>query len=276
MIKNKTAINFCPTGMVPTKKLNSNVPVSVSEIIEETHQAYEIGITIAHLHARNEDETPTYKKSVYQHIFEGVRKHCPDLIICGSTSGRDTNEFDKRSEVIELKPDMCSLTLSSLNFINQASINAPDMIRALLEKMNKFNVIPELECFDLGMINYGNYLISKGLINGPRYWNLLFGNIFGMQSNLSSISTAISQINLDDHSYISLGGLGDAQLLTLQIGILTGHGVRVGLEDNLWFDKKRTIQASNNTLLQRTHEIMRINETELFSSKEFKENVFHR
>jgi len=270
----RIAINFCPTGMVPTKKMNESVPVSVSEIIEETHRAYELGITIAHLHARNEDETPTHKKVTYEKIFEGVRKHCPGLLICGSTSGRNVNEFEKRSEVIELKPDMCSLTLSSLNFINQASINAPDMIRKLLEKMNDYGVVPELECFDLGMINFGNYLIQKGFIYGPKYWNLLFGNISGMQANLSSISAAMAQIIQDDDTYVSIGGLGDNQIFTTQIGILVGCGVRIGLEDNLWYDKKRQVSATNLKLLQRMHLLMELNEVELFGSKEFRNEIF--
>jgi 3-keto-5-aminohexanoate cleavage enzyme len=102
----KIIINFCPTGMVPTKAITRYVPITPLEIIEQTHEAFELGITIVHLHARNEDETPTYKSSVYQEIFEGVRKHCPGLIICGSSSGRNWSEFEKRSEVLELKPDM--------------------------------------------------------------------------------------------------------------------------------------------------------------------------
>ena len=120
MHKNKTVINFVPTGMVPTKEMTPNVPISPAEIIEQTHEAYEVGITIAHLHARDKDGVPTWKPEVYKEIFEGVRKHCPDLVICGSTSGRNFPEFEKRSAVIELKPDMCSLTLSSLNFNSQA------------------------------------------------------------------------------------------------------------------------------------------------------------
>ena len=125
--KNKIIINFCPTGMVPTKKDTPHVPISAQEIIEQTHEAYEIGITIAHLHARDDDGVPAYKKVKYAEIFEGVRKYCPTLVVCGSTSGRDFPEFEKRSEVIELQPDMCSLTLSSLNFINKASTNEPWM-----------------------------------------------------------------------------------------------------------------------------------------------------
>lgn len=271
----QTAINFCPTGMVPTKAMTPHVPISVSEIIEEVHQAYEIGITIAHLHARDEQGAPTHLKSVNQQIFEGIRKHCPDLIICASSSGRLVQDFESRSEVIELKPDMCSLTLSSLNFMHSASVNSPDIIKQLLDKMNQYHVVPELECFDLGMINYGNYLIEKGVIKGLKYWNLLFGNIAGMQADLNTVSAALNQIKQDENTYISLAGLGNNQFKTNQIAVLNNFGVRIGLEDNIWFDEKRTKLATNMDLLKRIHSIMEINEKQLFSSSQFRQTYFN-
>lgn len=252
--------------MVPTKESTPFVPISAEEIIEQTHEAYEVGITIAHLHARLENGEPTYQKTNYQKIFEGVRKHCPELIICGSTSGRDFPEFEKRSEVIELKPDMCSLTLSSLNFISQASVNDPDMIIRLAEKMKENGVSPELECFDLGMINYGKYLIKKGLVEGPVFWNLLFGNISGFQANLNQISTALNEMPKED--FTVLAGLGDNQLSVNSTAIAMGYGVRVGIEDNIWWDKKRAKKCTNLGLVKRIHELIEINQKVFFKPRE--------
>ena len=274
-MKKRIIINFCPTGMVPQKSMTPHVPISPSEIIEQTHEAYELGITIAHLHARDEKGIPTYKKSKYHEIFEGVRKYCPDLIICGSSSGRNFNEFEKRSEVVELGPDMCSLTLSSLNFMRQASVNSPDMIVSLAEKMEKFGVVPELECFDLGMINYGKYLIKKGVLKGPFYWNLLFGNIAGFQANLSQIGVAVGEIP-EDH-LISLGGLGEHQLSVNSIAIALGHGVRVGLEDNIWWDEERSRLSTNKELVQRIHDLIQIHGNEFMTPVELRElGVFNK
>lgn len=253
--------------MIPTKSITSNVPISPQEIVEQTHEAYEIGVTIAHLHAREDNGVPSFKKSIYQEIFEGVRKHCPDLIICGSSSGRNFPEFEKRSELIELQPDMCSLTLSSLNFINQSSVNHPDMIQSLAEKMKQFGVVPELECFDLGMINYGLYLIEKQIIEGPYYWNLLFGNIAGMQATFSHMGTAIKEI--PSSHYISLAGLGSDQLPINASAIAMGYGVRVGLEDNIWLDHKGGKLATNTELVRRIHQLLEIHGTEYFPSSEF-------
>jgi len=270
-MKNHIAVNFCPTGMVPTKKETPHVPIDVEEIIEQTHEAYEKGITIVHLHARDKAGLPTHKKEVYGKIFEGVRKHCSDLIICGSTSGRDVKDFERRSEVIELKPDMCSLTLSSLNFLKQASLNAPDMILKLLEKMNEYNVTPELECFDLGMINFGKYLKSKNLIKGSCYWNIIFGNIAGMQANAHTVAAVVSEIGVvKDKNYISFGGIGKEQLKANELAIVFGYGVRVGIEDNIWFDSNKRKLATNLDLIDRVHNIIKINELEVYKPAEFK------
>ncbi|MFT6845266.1 MAG: 3-keto-5-aminohexanoate cleavage enzyme [Flavobacteriales bacterium] len=262
----KTIINFCPTGMIPTKSINETTPISPAEIIEQTHEAYEVGITIAHLHARQEDEQPTYKKSVYAKIVEGVRKHCPDLLICCSTSGRNSPALEHRSEVMELYPDMCSLTLSSLNFQKSASMNSPDVIEGLLDKMIAFGVNPELECFDLGMINYGKYLLKKKELNSPSYWNLIFGNIAGLQPTFDQIGAAINAV--PEGHFIGLGGLGKHQLMTTSVAIASGLGVRTGLEDNNWMDDNRTIKATNMSLLKRTHALMDLNQKKLMNSSE--------
>ncbi len=264
----KTIINFSPTGMIPTRSMTPHVPVTPQEIIEQVHQAYEIGITLVHVHARDEHEAPTWDPQVYQRIFEGVRKHCPDLVLGASTSGRNFPEFEKRSAVIELRPDMCSLTLSSLNFVNQASPNSPEMVRGLAQKMKEYGVKPEFECFDLGMINYGHYLIRKDLAQPPFYWNLFFGNIAGMQSSLAQIGVALGEIRGDQH-YVALGGIGRSQLPVNATAIANGFGVRIGLEDNIWFDPDETVKATNIGLLKRVHGLMDLHQKQLFTAAEF-------
>lgn len=260
-------VNFTPTGMVPTKAMNPHVPISVQEIIEEVHQAYELGITIAHLHARDEEGEPTYKREVYAKIMTGVRTHCPDLVICLSLSGRNFNEFEKRSQPIELMPDMGSLTLSSLNFTRQASVNSPDMIMQLSEKMNQYGVHPELEVFDLGMIQYGKYLIQKNLIQPPYYFNIIFGNIAGMQSQFHSMGAVM--MDLPDTSYWAFGGIGDQQLKANTMAIAMGGGVRVGLEDNLYYDAAKSRLATNLDLIRRIKEIASLFERRIMAPATF-------
>ncbi len=144
---------------------------------------------MVHLHARDpETGEPTYKKETYQKIIDGIRKHAPQIILGVSTSGRTYNEFEKRSECLDLegalKPDFGSLTLSSLNFNKQASVNTPQMIQDLARKMLEKGIKPELEVFDLGMINYARYLIQKKLVQPPYYVNFILGNIACAQSDM--------------------------------------------------------------------------------------------
>ncbi|MDW8345277.1 MAG: 3-keto-5-aminohexanoate cleavage protein [Verrucomicrobiae bacterium] len=247
---------FNPTGLESMKRQSPHVPVTPQEIIEQVHEAYEIGITLVHVHARHNDESPTHEPEIYATIFDGIRKHCPDLVICASTSGRVEQDFDKRSAVLELRPDMGSLTLGSLNFSSGPSINAPRTIERLLEKMEQFGVRPELECFDVGMINYAKYLIERQRLKPPFYFNLLVGNLATAPDDLIQVGLMIRSLPVG--AWWALAGIGRAQLRANTLAILEGGGVRVGLEDNLWEDDARTRLATNASLLQRIHQLAAI------------------
>ena len=269
----KLIINFTPTGMIPTKDMTPHIPITVNEIIEDVHKAYEIGITMVHIHAREEDSgIPTYKKEVYAKIISGIRRYAPDLVICVSLSGRNFNTFKKRANVLslegDLKPDMGSLTLSSLNFNKVASMNAPCMIEDLAKIMKDKGIIPELEVFDVGMINFGNYLVKKDLIRPPLYYNLLFGNIACAQTNL--LHTGVMLNDIPEDALVSIAGIGNGQLMMNSLAIAIGKGVRVGLEDNIWFDAERTRLATNTALIERVHVIAKANNREIMTPSEFR------
>lgn len=250
-MKNKI-INFTPTG-TQTNRDNSFAPLLPPEIIDEVHQAYELGISVTHIHARDPiNFENTYKKEIYQEIVTGIRKYCPDLSICVSLTGRLFSDFEKRSEPLEVYPDMGSLTMSSLNFPKSSSINDPDMIIKLIEKMKLFGVIPEIECFDPGMLNYTNYLVKKGILTGPNYINVIFGNIFNSQLEPSTISSIIN--NKPSNSVMCFGGIGKQQLNSNIMGLIYGDGIRIGLEDNLYYRNKE--KTTNIDLLKRIHRII--------------------
>jgi uncharacterized protein (DUF849 family) len=260
-------INFTPTGTQPNRE-NSYAPLLPNEIIEEVHDAYEFGITMVHIHARHPETLKnSCDKNHYRPIIEGIRKHCPDLSICVSLTGRLEPEFERRSEVLELLPDMGSLTMSSLNFPTGESINSPGTILKLIEKMKVYGVTPEIECFDSGMLNYTNYLINKGILEGPHYINVILGNIYNAQTDLTTISSILN--NKPKDSVICLGGIGKDQLKSNIMGLLYSDGIRIGLEDNLYStDKNKT---KNIWLLKRIHRIMDELPIKLMSPKKFKE-----
>jgi uncharacterized protein (DUF849 family) len=266
----KKIINFTPTGTQPTRD-NSLAPLEVNEIIEEVHQAYEIGISITHIHARDPKTfSNTYKKEIYGPIIEGIRKHCPELLVCASLTGRNFPELIHRTEVLECLPDMGSLTMSSLNFPTGASTNQPQMILDLISKMGEYGVQPEIECFDSGMVNYTKYLISKNILKPPFYMNVILGNIYNAQSDLNSLAAIKSAIL---HNVTTcIGGIGNQQLKSNIIGLLEFDGIRIGLEDNLYYKGK--IKATNIELLKRAYRIMNELEMECMSSKELRKNGY--
>ncbi len=265
-------VNFTPTGMIPTKKMTEHVPVTVAEIVADVRAAVEIGITMVHLHARDEMGNACSSAKIYGEIIGGIRAFAPELVVCVSLSGRTLKKFEERAEPLtlegNLKPDMGSLTLSSLNFNRVESMNSPDMIRALAEKMKERGVVPELEAFDAGMINYAKYLERKEILRAPHYFNLLLGNIACAQADL--LHAGIMVRDLPPDSYWSFAGIGDKQLMMNALAITAGGGVRVGLEDNIWFDAEGTQKATNAGLLKRIHVIAKACERRVMTPGEFR------
>jgi 3-keto-5-aminohexanoate cleavage enzyme len=184
-----------------------------------------------------------------------------------SLSGRTFEELEKRAEVLQidgdLKPDMGSLTLSSVNFNREASMSSPNMIQALAGEMKQRRILPELEAFDVGMINYAKYLEKKGLLEPPHYFNLLLGNVACAQADL--LYGGLMVRDLPPNSYWSMAGIGEAQLMMNAVAIAAGGGVRVGLEDNIWYDPGRTKLARNVDLIRRIHRLADANERRIMT-----------
>jgi uncharacterized protein (DUF849 family) len=161
---------------------------------------------------------------------------------------------------------MGSLTMSSLNFPKSASVNEPDMILKLIQKMDDYGVIPEIECFDSGMLNYTNYLISKNVLKGPHYINVILGNIYNAQTDLSTISSIYH--NKPENSLMCLGGIGKDQLKCNIMGLLYFDGIRIGLEDNLYYREKE--KTTNIDLLKRIRTIMNEMDLKVMKPIDFK------
>ena len=267
----KKIINFCPTGTQSTKE-NSLAPIFQNEIIEEVIELYQKGITIVHVHARDKTGENTYRKEVYQNIIDGIKKYCSDLVICVSLSGRYFNDFSLRTEVLSLKPDMASLTMSSLNFPKSASINDPQTISNLIAEMKKYGVTPEIECFDAGMLRYTSYLQNKGILKDLLYINVILGNLFNASADIDSIAHIKNYF--PKNAKVCIGGIGGAQLKANIYGLIESDGIRIGLEDNFYFEKKK--KAKNIDLLNRINEISRILGIESMLPSEFrKTGILH-
>ena len=246
-------VNVALTGMVPTKADNQAVPVTPSEIVEDAERCVRAGASIVHVHARDDDGAPTWRAAVYAEIVGGIRERCPAAIVCVSTSGRSWKELERRAEVLDLegalRPDLASLTLGSLNFPKQASVNDPETIVALAERMHERGIVPELEVFDLGMTDYARFLVERGVLRPPFVFNVLLGSLGTLAAtplNLAMVTGA-----LPEGSVWAGAGIGRFQLAVNVLAIASGGHVRVGLEDNLWLDVEKTRPATNLALVER-------------------------
>ncbi len=268
----KLIINFAPTGVIPTKELSPYAPLQPDDIVKDVIKGYELGVSIAHLHVRDENDKNTSDPQIYGHVIKRIREACPNIIICASLSGRINNTFEARSAVLNLeggeKPDMGSLTLSSMNFSGNESVNTPEMIKKLLFKMNERGIKPELEVFDVGMVNYSKYLINKGWLKPPFYYNILCGNLFSAQAELSDISNIVNA--LPKGAVYSFAGLGNYQAKMNALGVISASGVRVGLEDNIYYDLDRKILATNEMLIRRVLKLAEAYERKIMKPEELR------
>jgi uncharacterized protein (DUF849 family) len=270
-------IVFAPTGMVPTKAQTPHIPVTPKEIAADVAEAARLGITSVHLHARDTIGDPTWEKSVYAEIIALIRSDHPDLVINVSTSGRNWSDLEKRADVLaldgDLKPDVASLTMSSMNFLSGASINAPETVRALARIMQDRGITPELEIFDLGMLNAASVLRKEGLLVGAVAANLFFGNIYGMQPTPATFAAAVD--GLPGWAMWCGAGLGSYATTAQALAIHSGGGVRVGLEDGIHLDQARTTLARNIDLVERVHKMLELAERTPMTSAEYRARLLH-
>ena len=251
-IFDKLIINAAITGMVPMKSDTPHVPITVDEIVADIKRARDAGASIVHLHARQEDGSADYRAEVYSQILAGARAVAPDVILCVSTSGRVFKTFEQRSEVLDCRnpqPEMASLTLGSMNFPKVASVNDPDMIRSLAQRMAERGIVPEMECFDLGMVEYANYLVERHVLVAPFYCNLLLGSLGTLSATPANLARMVGA--LPNGTTWAAAGIGRFQFPMNALAIAMGGHVRVGLEDNIWYDDERTRLATNAELITR-------------------------
>lgn len=270
MESNKIIINAALTGIIPTKEQNPHVPVTPEEIADDAKRVYDLGTSIVHIHARDKNGKPSHKKEIYKEIIEKIREKCGNMIITVSTSGRRVRNLEERIEVLELdgdsKPDMASLTLGSLNFQEDCSMNPPEAIISLLNTVKAAGIKPELEIFDTGMANYAKYLFKKGYLKGTHYVNLLLGSLGTIAATPKNLLHLIEE--LPEELVWGATGIGrfafDVQCISTAIG---GH-VRIGIEDSIYMDKDKSELATNEKLVLRIKRVAEAMGREIAAPKE--------
>ncbi|MEX0340295.1 MAG: 3-keto-5-aminohexanoate cleavage protein [Arenibacterium sp.] len=242
------------TGSLPQKSDNPAVPISITEQVESTQEAFEAGATIAHCHVRMEDGKPTSDPERFQHLKEGLETHCPGMIVQLSTGGR-SGAGRERGGMLPLKPDMASLTVGSNNFPTRVYENPPDLVDWLAAEMLEHDVKPEIEAFDLSHIFQAVKMAADGRLKGPLYVQFVMGVKNAMPADKASFDFMVETLGriAPDAQWCG-AGIGPNQIILNEWCIAAGGHCRTGLEDNVRLDRN-TLAPSNAALVTRAAEL---------------------
>jgi uncharacterized protein (DUF849 family) len=243
------------TGSLPKKADNPALPVTPAEQIESTHQAFEAGATLVHLHVRNDDGGPTSSPERFALVQEGIRKHCPGIIVQFSTGGR-SGAGHERGAHLTLQPDMASLATGSVNFPTRVYDNAPDLVDWLAGEMKSRAIKPEVEAFDLSMIFQAARMEADGRIVGPLHVQFVMGIKNAMPVDRRVFDFYVETLKrLSPQATYTGAGIGRDALTVARWSLELGGHVRTGMEDNVRLDKD-TLAPSNAALVKQLADLM--------------------
>jgi uncharacterized protein (DUF849 family) len=247
-------ITVAITGSLPTKRDNPAVPVTVAEQIESTQEAFEAGATLVHCHVRKDDQTPTSDPERFGHLLDGLRRHCPGMIVQVSTGGRSA-PGPARGAMLRLRPDMASLATGSCNFPTRVYANPPELIAWLAAEMRRHGVKPEIEAFDLSMIFTAAEMARRGEIEGPLHVQFVMGVRNATPVDRETFEFYVRTLKrLAPEATWTGAGIGKDQITLNCWSLELGGHCRTGLEDNVRLDRER-LAPSNAALVRRVVEL---------------------
>lgn len=239
------------TGSVPTKADNPAVPITVAEQVESAHEAFEAGATICHAHVRNDDGSPTSDPEKFGQLKDGLRRHCPGMIIQFSTGGRSGSGAE-RGGMLPLKPDMASLSVGSNNFPTRVYENPPDLVDWLAGEMRRYEITPEIEAFDLSHLLTAIAMHQRGELFGTLYVQFVMGVKNAMPADRRVFDFYVeTMMSRAPSAPWCAAGIGANQIVVNEWAIAAGGHTRAGLEDNIRLDR-HTLAPSNAALVKRT------------------------
>lgn len=243
------------TGSLPTKANNPAVPITISEQVESTHEAFEAGATIAHCHVRDDEGRPTSDPERFARLLEGLRTHCPGMIVQLSTGGR-SGAGQARGGMLPLRPDMASLSVGSNNFPTRVYENPPDLVDWLAAEMLTHGVKPEIEAFDLSHILKAHQMWQAGQIRDLPYVQFVMGVKNAMPADREVFDYYIHTVKrlFGADAPWCAAGIGPAQIVLNDWAVGAGGHARTGLEDNVRLDRDR-LAPSNAALVRRVVEL---------------------
>lgn len=260
----KLIITAAITGAETTKDQNPNLPCSPEEQAEAAYECWKAGASVVHLHVRDKAGKPSQSLDLFKEVKKKIEKRC-DLIIQFSTGGAVGTPIQERVKPLSLNPEMASLNAGSINFGDEVFVNLPRDIDVLAEKMLKLDIKPELEVYDLGMLESAVSLVRQKKVKSPAHFQFVLGTKFGLSGDPENLFFMRSK--LPEGSTFAVAGVGRHQLQLAPVAIAAGGHVRVGLEDNIYWSKG-VLAESNGQLVKRVADLAKIMQREVASTKE--------
>lgn len=243
----KCIITVAVNGAEVMREHQPALPYTPEEVALEVEKAHEAGASIAHIHARWDDGSPTQSKERYQEMIERIRRRC-DIIIQVSTGGAVGMTAEERMQPVSLKPEMATLTTGTVNFGEGVFMNAPEDMKKLAATMKQEGVRPEFEIFEMGMINNALHLVRQGLVEGHLHYDFVLGVPGAIPASIQHLLWMAQA--LPEGATWTVAGIGRHQLPMATHALILGGHVRVGFEDNVYYEKG-VLAASNAQLVER-------------------------
>jgi 3-keto-5-aminohexanoate cleavage enzyme len=225
-------------GAETTREQTPYLPISAEEIGIEAQKCREAGAAMVHLHVRNPDGSPSQSAELFRAAIREVRKRC-DILVQTSTGGAVGMSVDERCGPLTLtgadRPDMATLTTGTVNFGEDVFWNPRPLVRDIAERIRRLGIRPEIECFDVGMIDEASYLAKEGLVRLPAHFDFVLGVPGTLTARADALDFMIS--SLPEGSTWTVAGVGRQQLPFAELGAERGGNARVGLEDNIYLSK---------------------------------------
>ena len=254
----KLIITAAITGAETTRNMNAALPCSPEEQAQAAFECWQAGASIVHLHVRDLNQKPSQSLELFEKVTKLIRERC-DIILQFSTGGAVGTPVSERIAPLKLKPEMASLNAGSINFGDEVFENLPKDIAALAAEMKRLNIKPEIEVYDLGMLEYGVSLVTSGVVSAPAHFQFVLGTKHGLSGSPENMFHLKSK--LPSGCTFAVAGVGRHQLQVAPLAIVSGGHVRVGFEDNVYFSKG--VPAKSNAQL-----VARIKELSLLLQRE--------
>ncbi|HEX6483629.1 MAG TPA: 3-keto-5-aminohexanoate cleavage protein [Ktedonobacteraceae bacterium] len=238
-------------GAEVTKEQQPHLPITPQQIVEAAVECYHAGASIIHIHVRDADGNATQDASLFRQVVEGVRARC-DVITQVSTGGAVWMSAEERLQSIECQPDMATLTTGTVNFGEGVFMNNRQLVETFARRLRDYGIVPEIEVFDVGMIDEALRLRSMGLITDPLHFDFVMGVPGGISADPAHLIHMVR--SLPAGSTWSVAGMGRHQLTLGVIALAMGGNVRVGFEDTIYYRKGQLAQ-SNAELVARVARI---------------------